>query len=227
MSEIDDAFVERRGEWPPRDGWTFFFLWVGGAIASAVMSRVLWSVIAFSQGPSGVMTQRWIPMLPSVALGVWHAWLLFTPQQVLRRAGWIALPILHAALPYAFSRPSTAAFSTAFGFVSILTTVTATALLKGVRWRPWLWLFIQLGGLVVTQVMAAYLVQAIGFETIGQLAARLNALLRIPSAVSLSGASLVSSFFSGVWLGATILAAWALAWWMPPIRREESTVDAA
>ena len=227
MPETDSDFFDSRRHWPPREGWTFFFLWVGAAIASAVLSRILWSAIAVFQGPSGVMTQRWIPVLPGVAFGSWCAWLLFTPQQVLRRAGWIALPILHAALPYAFSRPSTAAFSTAFGFVSILTTVTATALLKGVRWRPWLWLFIQLGGLVVTQVMAAYLVQAIGFETIGQLAARLNALLRIPSAVSLSGASLVSSFFSGVWLGATILAAWALAWWMPPIRRKESAVDAA
>lgn len=227
MPEVDDAFVERRREWPPREGWTFFFLWVGGAIASAIMARILWSVIAFSQGPSGVIGVRWVPVIPGVVLGVWEAWLLFSRRQSFRWAGWIALPLLRAGLPYAFSHPSTVAFSTAFGFVSILTTVIATALLKGVRMKPWLWLFVQLGGLVVNQLVVAGLLQAAGFQAIDQLAARLNVSLGIPSALSLSGGSLMSSFLSGVWLGTTILAAWALAWWMPPIRREESAATPA
>jgi hypothetical protein len=228
MAEVDDAFIERGREWPPREGWTFFFLWVGGSIVSSVISQILWSVVAFSQRTYGASSQRWLNVLPGVALAGWHAWLLFSRREKLRWTGWMALPVLYAVLPYAFANSSGTAFPKAAGVVTILTTSIAAALLKGVRIKPWLWLFINLGGLVVYEVTVTQFYSfGFGFQTLDQFAGQLNAFFRIPSALSLTGSALFSSLMSGLSLAVTILAAWALAWWMPPIRREESTVNAA
>jgi hypothetical protein len=210
--------------WPPREGYRFFFFWLGGSIASWVATRVLWSAVAISQGPSVTLyDQRWLTALPSVALGVWHGWLLFSPNLKLRWIVWTALPLMYAVVPYIVRSPSPLAIATTLGLTSIVTTIISSLLLNGVRRRPWLWLFILLGGLVLNQTVGAGFVTVFGMSSIDRFAAACNRLLGLSSPIALSGSFVLSSAMAGIWLATSGLAAWALAWWMTPVRKSDST----
>jgi hypothetical protein len=165
------------------------------------------------------MQYYWLNAIPFVAVGLFEGWLLFT--RGFRLIAWAFLPVLHLIVPYLVGRGAlrTSSIANAFGFASIVTIIIATLLLNGVRQKPWLWLFIQLGTLVASQLLYALFFTTFGFPALDRLAGQINGLLHLTAPLALSGNAILTSASSGIWLLGAILAAWALAYWMPPLRK--------
>ena len=215
MSETYPA-IAAANTWPPREGRRFFLLWIGATLLGWIALRVIGFAGSMSGGPTAWRDYFWLNAIPSCAVGLFQGWLLFGRGP--RMIGWGILPATHVAVIYLARAGRTTSLSTWFGFSSIVTTVIATLLLVGVRRKPWLWLFINLGVLVVNQLFSLAFVGGFGLPGLDRVASNMNALLGLPSALALSGMFLFTSISSGIWLGGAMLEAAALAWWMLPIR---------
>ena len=207
--------------WPPRHGQMFFLFWIGAAFASWIGSQLITASVGFSGKPITRLDTQWIASLPSVVAALFHGWLLFS--RGFRLGAWTALPAIHAAVPYFLKSAQPSALATAFGFASIATTIISTLLLVGVRRRPWLWLFVELGALVAKQLFAGLFFWRFGIADLQDLATRINQLLGLKGPILLSGVFLWTSALSAIWLASTILAGASLAWLMPPLQKEVSS----
>jgi hypothetical protein len=211
---------------PRRDGMQFFLLWVGCALVGWIAGRVVSFFVFRSAGPSSWLQWYWISAIPALAVGLFQGWLLFKPGP--RLALWAILPALYFVVPY-FTVPNSGglAYVTYAGFFSLFVIVVASILLTGVRRRPWLWLFIQLGLLVANQLSVFLIYWNGSGSPFDRLASRLNDLLGLGSHFTISGAALSQAGMQGIWLMGIILSAVALAWWMPPLPLNPGAVGAS
>jgi hypothetical protein len=200
--------------WPPRAGQKFFLLWLGIAFAGWIAFRAVNFTMAMRGGPNAYLQNYWVNGIPAFMVGLAQGWLLFSVRP--RAALWALLPLSHVAIPYLLAGGVLSAkWSLYYGIASIATIVFESILLVGVRRKPWLWLFIQLGVLVFTQLIYAFSIPWL--NSLDRLAASLNSAFSLQGSFVLSGGAIFSSASQGLWLMGAILAAAALAWWMPPV----------
>jgi hypothetical protein len=214
MSEIGPN-VAVLSTWPPREGRRFFVLWICATMAGWMALRAIGFVETRSGNASAWLDHYWLNAFPSVAVGMFEGWLLFKWGP--RLIAWGILPATHVAIPYIARGGYSTAWTTLFGLATILTTVIATCLLVGVRRKPWLWLFINLGALVVNQMFIGIAFSWLGITRLDEVASKIDGLLGLPSALAFSGTALFTAASSGIWLASAVLEAFALAWWMRPL----------
>ncbi len=204
--------------WPPRGGWTFFFLWIGGTLVASFVGQAVWSTIVMTHAPSALHEQRWIFVIPAIALGAWEGWMLFVRESKRRWMLWATVPAVSAVLSYLLGDSTKAPMSNVIVLLSIIAAISNSLLLTGLRRRPALYLLVQIASVILTLLGNFLFAISGGYGGVEKFAGKLNDFFGLSSSVAFSGAYLVTAVFSGLWLARALLTATALAWWMPPVR---------
>lgn len=205
--------------WPPRTGQKFFLFWMLAEIFAALVERFspwLW-ITALRTGK--IDWNLWVGqtalLVPAAA---WTGYLLFRPS--LRLGLWVLLPAVVSAVLWSWVE--------AIGFLALLGNLgvrsfnlaalpaAQAALLIGIRRRPWAWLVAS----IVAELMSRASVRV--FET--EIARRfVEWAASLHSMISTS--NVISAGYAGIWLLGAAGPAYVLAFWMPPITRENRTAS--
>jgi hypothetical protein len=202
--------------WSPRAGWKFFFLWMLGEVAASLVQRFfpIWS--APSVGVAIVDWNRWAAQTAlALPVTVWTGYLLFRPG--LRLLLWVVLPIALGAAFWAWI--NTAGLSMLLYYPLWLMTTAATPamqalLMLGVRRRVWAWLI----ACVAAQLFHRHSIALVSDLLSNQLPGWLAGLPPF-----LGAPQIAMAVWSGLWLLGAAGCAYVLAFWMPPITRENRT----
>jgi hypothetical protein len=194
--------------WPPESGWPLFFAWMGAVLAARAVNGIIASIITPLPIPS---QYDWkvhvLAAIAPVAAQVWQAWLLFRKYPT-RFAMWTALPLIIRGFFAVVPVIDKMAFILFMTFVPLI----ETALLRGVRLRPWAWFVASMAGLglslfVMEMMQNRNVVRMIDSLLTGAFGAKSGTWPKLAK----------SQFDGGIWLLIPVVAAAVLAWKMPPV----------
>jgi hypothetical protein len=193
--------------WPPREGVRFFLLWVAGTVAAATLNKLVMFSIQFG-APGSALAGTQVNVVYAavgVALGAWHAWLLFPFGW--RMLAWAVLPLPSYGRFYLIASNPSGRLAVFYPALMLLQGFLQFLLLIGVRRRPWLWLIAIIGEGLISSAVGLFITFA-GTGVFDRFAALLP---------GISGMQILSAAISGSWLLGNIAAAAVLAWWMAPL----------